>query len=257
MNTGYNKTIYTYLEANCHEYLNLCIKTWYKNLPDGYKIVVLTQENIQGVLPESVINSLFSLDYREKKLPYFVDYLAASVLFFNGGIFLDADTIVTEKFFPQEILLRSTNLILFSDGANNVCSGFMMANKNAPVLEELIRRYTFAKYLPAVSNSRRNFIINDTIKDFKERDALLLDCEASGYYMEKTIYGMGGEYLYQKYYFSNICSVRDFFEHTKGIVALHNSLTPEKYKHMGIEEFLKQDILLSKILKSILTEQMS
>ena len=252
MNTGYDRIIYTYLAKNSPEYLGLCIKTWLKYLPEGYKIIVLNETNYKNFVSEDIFQNLKKI----KNIRFFCDYLAAAVLYSKGGMFLDADTMMTEKFFPQDILLKCTNLVMFSNASSNICSGFMAANKGSQVLKEILNRYSNLKQ-EDTSNWHRNFWGSDIAKNYTEEEILLLDSEDNAYVMEKAIYGVESGYLYNKYYFSDICQVSEFFEYTKGLTALHNSLTPEKYKKMTAEEFLNQDILLSKILKTILTAQVS
>lgn len=259
MKKSINKTIYTYFEEKTMPpYVNLCLKTWENNIPKDYKIEKINRKNLFKYIPEKFLpDSLYAKCRVEKEcsFPYFYDLVAAYVLWLHGGIFLDADTIMTDKFEPQEALLEATDLVVFSDGINNVCPGFMAANKNSEVLEELIRRYKFAAFLPVNPKTPRNFIFNDTIADFSSNDVILLDCEDYGYLMEKSMYGIFNEYLYKKYYFTDVCSTADFFENSKGLTALHNSMTPEKFKKTEEKEFLNLNILLSKIFKNILTAQ--
>ena len=58
---------------------------------------------------------------------------------------------------------------------------------------------------------------------------------------------------YKSFYFSqNKTLPDDILEKTKGIILLHNSWTPSEFKKMSQEEFLKQDIPLAHLLKTIL-----
>ena len=59
---------------------------------------------------------------------------------------------------------------------------------------------------------------------------------------------------YQKYlsfYFAKN-DINSFLENCTGIIMLHNSWTPSKYKKMSKEEFLHQDIMLAHLLRRIL-----
>ena len=62
---------------------------------------------------------------------------------------------------------------------------------------------------------------------------------------------LNNEEKYKFFYFQNI-EPRNLINDVKGIILLHNSWTPLKYKSMSEEEFLAQDIFLSKLLKKIL-----
>ena len=90
------------------------------------------------------------------------------------------------------------------------------------------------------------------LKEDNSLSAIVLDCEESGYLMEKAMYGVSNSYLYKKYYFSDICSIEDFIKITKGITFLQTNNTPKIYNKMSEDEFLKQEILLSKIFRVLL-----
>lgn len=70
--------------------------------------------------------------------------------------------------------------------------------------------------------------------------------------MEKAMYGVWDDYLYQNYYFSSLDSIEDFLKTTRGITALRNSVTNKRYKEMDVDEFLSMNFLLAKIFKVIL-----
>ena len=58
---------------------------------------------------------------------------------------------------------------------------------------------------------------------------------------------------YREFYFEK-GDPRIILNSTKYIILLHNSWTPSKYKNMTEEEFLAQDILISKLLAQILNK---
>jgi len=49
---------------------------------------------------------------------------------------------------------------------------------------------------------------------------------------------------------------KKIIDNNHGIILLHNSWTPNKYKKMSEEEFLKQDILLAHLLRKIFRKKM-
>lgn len=181
-----------------------------------------------------------------------MEYIAAAVLYYNGGIFLDADIIMTDKYTPAEILLSSYNAVLYGYSRNDICAGFLMSKKESFFLEELMRRLLFFMHLPEPGTYKRNFVLNNVLKDTVCDEVVVLDCEETGFRMEKAMYGVYDSYLYNKYYFSNISSIEDFIKITKGITALSNSMTPKEYKDINEEEFLNKDIFLAKIFKVLL-----
>lgn len=249
----HSRKIFTYIdfEKETPPYLNLCIKTWQKNLPKGYEIIFLNEKNLKNYIPETALAQV--LDKSRKDCFYcYLEYLAASVLYYNGGIFLDADTIITDKFIPSEILLSCCDAVVYGNSRNDICSGFLMAKKESTFLEELMRRLLFFMHLPEIGGYKRNFVLNNVLRDTSCDDVVVLDCEETGFRMERAMYGVFDSYLYNKYYFSNISSIEDFIKTTKGITALSNSLTPQEYKEMDEEEFLSKDIFLAKIFNVLL-----
>ena len=56
---------------------------------------------------------------------------------------------------------------------------------------------------------------------------------------------------YVQFYFSKR-ETKYVLNSNDGLIFLHNSWTPLKYKKMSENEFLKQDILLSKLLSELL-----
>lgn len=249
------KKIFTFLEfdenVQMPAYIYLCLKTWQKYLKNDYKIVILNSKNIEKFISKSLLPDISKLKQRYP-FPRFCDYIAALVLYENGGIFLDADTIITEKFKDEEVLYSHCDTVLYSNSLYNVSPGFMKANKGSLFMEELIRRYRFDTHLSMAFDPHRNYIINDVIKYFDKEHITLIDSEKSGYCMEKAMYGVWDDYLYQNYYFSSLDSIEDFLKTTRGITALRNSVTNKRYKEMDVDEFLSMNFLLAKIFKVIL-----
>ena len=56
---------------------------------------------------------------------------------------------------------------------------------------------------------------------------------------------------YKQFYFTNDYS-EYVLNNTKGLLLLHNSWTPKKFRQMTKEEFLTQNNTLAKIFKTIL-----
>ncbi|MDI6741960.1 MAG: capsular polysaccharide synthesis protein [Smithella sp.] len=105
------KTIFSFWEpkGNMTPYLRLCIKTWEKNLPD-YKVIILDYSNIDQYLPEGTFDMSVL-----KGLPLMMqkDAIMVGVLKEHGGVFLDADTLVTGDIAPMFELLKDTEAVMF------------------------------------------------------------------------------------------------------------------------------------------------
>jgi hypothetical protein len=61
---------------------------------------------------------------------------------------------------------------------------------------------------------------------------------------------------YKMFYFSP-GNPNKIIDNSQGIIMLHNTWTPYKYKKMSEEEFLKQNILLAHLLRKILRNKKS
>lgn len=250
MDFQYNK-IFTFInfENIIPPYINLCIKTWELNLQKDYQIIVLTPENIdryidKKFLTKSVVNPVNPYS------PAYCDYISFLAIYCNGGIFLDADTIITDGFNPDFNILNDYETVFF--GRNNkIIPGFIMSKKNSKILEEFILRYRIEYHLPSIKR-KRNILINNQIKNSVLKNFLIIDNSHSAYKLELLLEDNNKNNKYKDYYFTSKYSIENFLKNNKGIAALQNSITPKKYKNMSETDFLKQDILLSKIFKVLL-----
>ena len=248
------KFIFTFLNPTekTPDYIKLCLKTWHKYAPADYCIVTLDNQNLKDYIPPELLNKNITDNISANYSDLICEYIAAAVLYSNGGIFLSPGIIMTDKFSPPDILLSKFEIILYGSSKTNPSPGFMMAKKNASILEELLRRLIFFTYLPEPQNYKPHMLLKDMLQEDYSTSAVALDCEENGYLMEKAMYGVSNSYLYKKYYFSDICAIEDFIKTTKGITFLQTNNTPKIYNKMSEDEFLKQNILLSKIFRVLL-----
>jgi hypothetical protein len=88
-----NMTIWSYWETRAGsyrpKYLDLCEDTWRRHCGDDFEIIRLSPENVLEYAPH-VINEWRRIPLLSQK----ADYLRAAVLYQQGGIWLDNDTIV-------------------------------------------------------------------------------------------------------------------------------------------------------------------
>lgn len=90
------KHIFSFWEPkeNLPAYIKLCMRTWTKFLPD-YEITILDYSNLNKYLNKNIIKRILC---KKTSLPKQVDCIRVALLYFHGGIWLDADTIITRKF---------------------------------------------------------------------------------------------------------------------------------------------------------------
>ncbi len=91
--------IFTFWEprSNMPAYIRLCLDTWKKHLA-GYEVVMLDYANLHEYLPPKDIESILS---KSMTLAKQSDCIRAALLARHGGIWLDADTIITSPKFLE------------------------------------------------------------------------------------------------------------------------------------------------------------
>lgn len=273
------KRIFTFWEPrkNIPAYLELCIKTWYKFLPD-YEIIILDYKTVDEWLGMNYFDKSL---YKDFSLPMQADAIRCAILRKYGGIWLDTDTIMT-SFKVKELLEKECEFFLI-----NHHIGFIKARPEAKllilweqqILKNIQEKKTFQRLLnnfgifgfilkifcrKTYKKTKKwdflgNGIINQLIdkkfantKHFESVDRSFVKCFPETGYKEILKRGNAAE-NYRKFYFENDFSEEFLADKNHGgMVMLHNSWTPDKYKKMSEKEFLAQDITLSNMLKSIL-----
>lgn len=127
-----DKVIFTFWEPrrNTIPFIELCKKTWGKNLPD-YEVVVLNYSNLYTYINKDI----YDLSLLKKLiLPIQKDAVMVAVLKEHGGIFMDADTLVLKDITPLVNKLYNTEVIMF-----NMHLAFVAAHANSLVLTLWLR----------------------------------------------------------------------------------------------------------------------
>jgi hypothetical protein len=122
-----DKVIFTFWEPrrNRIPFIELCKKTWEKNLPD-YEVVVLDYSNLYTYINKDTYDLSLLKQFR---FPIQKDAVMVAVLKEHGGIFLDADTLVLKDITPLVNKLYNTEVIMF-----NMHLAFVAAHSNSLVL---------------------------------------------------------------------------------------------------------------------------
>lgn len=221
-------------------FFNLCIEVIKKNCINSFEIHIINNQNIKNYIDKNLLDKINS----HKKRPS-LEFLFFCVLYCNGGIFLQPEIILTKDFFYQLTLLNHFDLVFFAESLEQISKNFIMANKYSIVLTKLINnKSNFSDSFENITNNIKNNYANKII---------ILDNEKSAYLMEKKLFGITGKLIYQKCYFSNIVPFSDFWEKFNGILSINSKYTPKEYQNMDKQEFLKQDILISKIFNKLLS----
>lgn len=204
------------------------------------------------------------------------DAIRVALLKKYGGIWMDPDTIVLNgKFINNlknfELAIIGTKLIKYQ------FIGFIYANNNSSILNEwlkkIIDKIKFYKNIlkKKINTNIRNDIwkkvnyhaylgndiIDPIIKNASSKIFFSLDFEKINVFPERIILDNSSLDNLQKYrlFYFQKGDPQKLFEISKYIILLHNSWTPIDYKNLSENEFLKKDILLSKLLKKILNKK--
>ena len=257
-------------------YIRLCLRTWERYLPDG-EIVVLDDSTIGQWVPQSVVDGV-TVRCEKMTLPKQADVYRALVLERHGGVWLDADTIITPKFASSGILSGPRSEVVFfgtrGHGVTNLLSGaFVWAEPHAEIVYrwamEAVRRVSiFAGFArnPLLRAFRRsewrwvrswNFFLNDIldpmIAEVPSEKLRLLDLHEFGVFPHGQADGCCSWDRYQEFYFKpgNLMRALDY---TQGLIMLQNSWTPSEFRAMDERTFLSQDVRLASILRELLKD---
>lgn len=107
-------------------YIRLCMQTWKKFLPEC-EVVLLDYSNLEEWLGKDVYDEIL---FRDFSLPKQADAIRCALLKKYGGLWLDADTILTS---PQvkDYLMIDSELVMISKHL-----AFIKANNNSKIIAD-------------------------------------------------------------------------------------------------------------------------
>lgn len=202
------------------------------------------------------------------KLQMQADAIRIALLNKCGGIWMDADTIITNGEFLKD--LEKYDLVMI--GKRNMQHiGFIFASKYSLIIKEwlneiIARVYKFRKINPKFQNLIKtvncgylgNEIVGRLIKLNKNDKFLRIDKNKINAFPEKKFFRKNklnnGE-KFRLFYFQKR-EPKIILNNTKGIIMLHNSYTTLKYQKMPEFQFLKEDILLSRLFSKLLNNSL-
>ena len=113
-------------------YLELCKKTWYKNIPNC-EIHILNYDNLR-----SYIDDTYDLELiRKIPLAMQSDIISAAILEKFGGLFLDIDSVVTDDLFRIFDMISTEKLIAFGNERKAIHIAVLYSKKpNNRILKE-------------------------------------------------------------------------------------------------------------------------
>ena len=246
-------------------YLKLCIKTWKMFLPE-YEIEILNYEKVKEYLGEDLLSKILC-----NNLSLFVQADAIRVAILNkfGGIWMDADNIISNHEFISSIHKSGLTMIRDAKRKNFHHIGFISSSNNSKILkqwlEQIINKVKYCNNICQKSvfnhnnfkkrwNYLGNSIIDPILKNIKNKQYYPLFTDKINVFPENIYFNNTNLRNFQKYrmFYFRRGDPQEIIKTTKGLILLHNSWTPWRYKTMSEKTFLNQDILLSKLLSQIL-----
>ena len=191
-----------------------------------------------------------------------------------GGIWMDADTIITSNEFLR--YFNSSDLAMVMDKNTGFqFISFIYANKNSIILKQWLKHiisnvenfekiFSNWKTIRKAKNLKKklkawhylgNGIIDKLLKNVKGKDYYGIDYRIISVFPELTFFKNNNSInVYQAYdlFYFEEGDPQLAINFSNGLIFLHNSWTKTKYKRMTKKRFLKQDILLSKLLNKLL-----
>lgn len=216
---------------------------------NGFELVIIDFSNIYDFIPTA------SLDLEKVKhvqLSILKDAIQSAVLRYNGGVFLDADMILTDDLNPFFLQLDNYDTINFDHHL-----AFMMARRESLIIEEwheeVMRRIDRLEPQESVAwDYFGNQILYPKFKS-KKYNTLNLNKYKCAFTPEVNYYRNLGhvQRMYEKFWFSEKIGTDQVFYRDQAIIALHNSWTPGTYQNLSEDEILNHPSLLSRTLLSL------
>ena len=197
------------------------------------------------------------------------DAIRVALLKIYGGIWMDADTIIINGEFLKG--LENFELAMIGKG-NAQHIGFIFSRINSTILNDwlkiiILRVNKFKQTIKKMNFQNElkkfytwsylgngiidNILTNVSAAKFKRINRDEINAFPEIKYFDNTSFSSIRRYIY--FYFQKR-DLQTVLNNSKSILLLHNSWSPSKYKKMSQQEFLKQDILLSRLLKHILNK---
>ena len=251
-------------------YLKLCIKTWKKFLFD-YQIIILDYKLVKKLLGKILFDSIIC---KEMPLAVQSDAIRVALLDKYGGFWIDSDII----FLNKKIVEQIPNYELMmprEEKTKHHFIGMIYSIKDSIIIHEWLMKIIYKvkrykefvlknKYSNKIKKKKNrfyslnylgNYIIDPILNNKTNNKFLFFDSNEYNIFPERNFFSNNSlQYYidaYRNFYFSK-GDPKLIIKQSKGLIYLHNSWTPSQYKKMSERQFLKQDVLLSKLLAEIL-----
>lgn len=250
--------VYTFWEPreNIPFYLQLCMETWKKFLPNA-TIVVLNNKNIGEFIDVREIGlNLFS----DKRFGFMhiSDALRIAILAKYGGVWLDIDTIILNSNAEQYFLPdKKHRAIFFGDTESRGCYTAFINAPPANICLNLWREFNRERIwnLNAATVIDWDFFSNSFINDYAKNFSSEIKILNNRAVMPEISSGnVSNENSYLEYYFLQNYHLADV---KVDMLLLHNSWTPPMFNNISPEKFFYIDCTMVNVLAEALEIKLS
>lgn len=226
--------IFTFWEGPMPPYIQLCVSTWkfpftYLNYKNLHEYTDLPIEPLQRFT-----------------LPQIADAVRVHVLRDQGGVWLDADTIMLKDQLPEEDMIGDP-------GERKVTIGYLRAKEPHTAIYDAWAAYQDRVIADPGSGAHWSAVGNDFADPYvrEHREVTIAPvwaCWPETY----MITGPGTRFeKYREFYFQSAYGLGEL--RRTDMLMLHNSWTPDWYKRLRGLELLRRTCTLSNILREVLT----
>lgn len=236
-------------------YLQLCMETWKKFLPD-YSITILDMKNVKNYVDFSALgkNGDMLLSGRFS-LMLIADVIRVMLLKQHGGIWLDLDTIIlssrSEKFFSPN---KDFQVSFFGDiDKRSIHIALINAKQNTELMALWLE---FIK--EKLANLKTDTVIgwdffgNAFINDYSKKHTEEIEIMDRRLVMPEVPLisdSLSAEQAYHEYYFFQSRHIEDV---PADMLLLHNSWTPQIFKTISKNDFIRCNFTMPNILMAAL-----
>ena len=224
--------VFTFWEGYRPHYIDLCMYSW------DFPHAELCYANLNQFtdISKGQLEQLKSFT-----LPQVADFVRVHVLRDNGGYWLDADTIITGDRLPDANMIGDPVARTTSIGYLHIEPYSDMFVQWARYQDEIVKNPLNSGYWNCFGNAFADSYVYDhgriTIADIKPS-------YPETYMITGTV---SRREKYRRFYFESNYKLSDL--QPTNMIMLHNSWTPDDYKHMTVKEILADNRTLSNILK--------
>lgn len=229
------------------------MKTWEKFIPNA-EIHVLDYSNMADYADVKDVygDQLFSGSFT---LPMIADAIRALILERHGGIWMDADTILTGGNVEEYLHMRKKVAFFGYPDRHTVHVAWISAQKHANLLQywvaECARKIKTLTREDMVNPDFWSYLSNSIVNPYIQShpgEVEIMDAMKAGCVPERNDINENAYHAYIDFYFKKSFHLNDI---SCPVLLLHNSWTPQQYNTLPLDQLSRVDCTMSNILMEL------